>query len=203
MSGDLAFACRCGAVRGAILDPGPHEGDRLVCHCTDCQAFARYCDAEDYVLDEHGGTDLYQSRCASVRIDRGAEALACVHLTEKPTLRWYCSQCRTPLFNSFASARVPYITTQLANCDADRRDMAGPVRGHLFVEHARGEPDFGNAAMLPIMLRVIKRIAKDYFSGARRRTALFDKDTLQPVAVPHRLSEAERAALDTKQESAS
>lgn len=197
MSGDLPFTCKCGSVAGVIRRPGPEAGDRLVCHCDNCRQFAHFCGAQNHVLDAHGGTDLYQSRCTRVEIRQGREDLACVHLTDKPTLRWYAGCCRSPLFNTYANGRLPYITTLLANCEANASDsLLGRPRGHFFLkdapESARGLPAGSVASSL---LRCGLRIAKDTVSGDRRRSALFDPETLEPIATPHRLDKAERRQL--------
>lgn len=75
MASDLSFACECGAVSGTLLGVGAGQGDHVVCHCTDCQDLARYLGHAGRVLDAHGGTALYQSRCARLRSpDRQADA---------------------------------------------------------------------------------------------------------------------------------
>lgn len=192
----LAFACACGTVRGAVHRVSPREGDRVVCHCSDCQDFARYCDAEDRILGEYRGTSLYQSRCARVEIGAGREHLACLHLTDKPTLRWYASCCSTPMFNSYASGRIPYITTLLANCETKRADaLLGPPLGHLFLEDVPGAPGtLPRLSMARLMRRFFVRMVQDYVSGKRRQSPLFDPKTLDPIAPPHRLTQTEREA---------
>ena len=71
MASDLSFACDCGTVTGAIhVISG--EGDHLVCHCTDCQNLTHHL-GHAQLLDAHGGTALYQTRCARVRIDTGRD----------------------------------------------------------------------------------------------------------------------------------
>lgn len=197
MSAGLPFACKCGSVAGVIRRVGPTAGDRVVCHCDNCQQFAYFCGAEDRVLDVHRGTDLYQARCARVEIARGRENLACVHLTDKPTLRWYTTCCSSPMFTTYANGRLPYITTVLANCEADQCDaLLGEAKGHFFLkdapDSAREIPAGSTAALL---LHCGLRIAKDTLSGDRRRSALFNPDTLAPIASPHRLDEAEQRQL--------
>ena len=196
MPADLAFACQCGTVTGAMLSVGPDQGDHVVCHCTDCQNLTHYLGHAD-ILDAQGGTPLYQTRCARVRIDTGKDRLACLHLTDAPTLRWYASCCRTPLFNTFRNGKLPFITIQLAACDAATRDeLVGPSRGHLFIKDA-----IGDAADLPVlptatlMRRFFVRAIRDIVSGDRRRSPLFDARTLEPIAAPYRLTREERQAL--------
>ena len=200
MSGDLAFACKCGAVAGTLREAGSHNGDRVVCHCDSCQAFAWFCDDQDRVLDAHAGTDLYNTGAAQMSIERGRENLACVHLTEKPTLRWYATCCSTPMFNTYANGKVPYVTALVANCDADRRDaMLQEPQGHLFLKDAPGDTSRLKKMSAFAMIRIaLPRMLEAVFSGDRRRAALFDSVTLEPIAKPHRLTAIERADLHAK-----
>ena len=198
MASDLSFACDCGTVTGAVLRVAPDEGDHVVCHCTDCQDLAR-CLGHARILDAHGGTALWQTRCARMRIDTGREQFACLHLTDGPTLRWYAACCRMPLFNTFKNGKVPVLTVQLAACEAAARErLVGPIRGHLFLKEAIGDtgalPALSTATL---MRRFFVRAIKDLASGDRRRAVLFDAATLEPIAVPHRLTGEERQALKT------
>ena len=197
MSSDLPFACACGAISGTLLDVGPGQGDHVICHCTDCQDLTRHLGHADRVLDAHGGSALYQSRCARLRIDTGRERLACVHLTDKPTLRWYASCCGMPLFNTYANGKLPYITTQLAACDPAKRDaLVGPPRGHLFTQDGIGDTSaLPEMSMGQLMRRFFPRMIRDLLSGNRRRCPLFDAKTLEPIAKPHRLTGEEMLAL--------
>ena len=192
MAEDLGFSCECGSVRGVVRRARPSEGDHVVCHCTDCQAFAEYCGAADRILDGNRGTALFQSRCARVELQDGRDRLACVHLTEKPTLRWYTTCCRTPMFNTYANGRVPYVTVVLENCDPARRAAAlGSPIGHLFLDEATG--DVGTLPALSmgrLMWRFFRRMLKDIVSGDRRRSVLFDPATLRPIATPVRVGGA-------------
>ena len=196
-SSDLCFACECGAVSGTLLHVGPDQGDHVICHCTDCQDLARYLGHAARVLDAHGGSALYQSRCARMKILSGRDKLAAVHLTDKPTLRWYAACCRMPLFNSYANGRIPYITVQLAACDpAARERLIGPPLGHLFTQDGIGDTSALPAmSMGRLMRRFFPRMIRDLLSGDRRRAALFDAKTLEPIATPHRLTAEERQAL--------
>ncbi|QNO27993.1 hypothetical protein EEB18_003200 [Sphingopyxis sp. OPL5] len=197
MSSDLAFACPCGTVSGTLLNVGPDQGDHVICHCTDCQDLTRHLGHANRVLDAHGGSALYQSRCAKMRLDTGRERLACVHLTDKPTLRWYATCCGMPLFNSYANGKIPYITTQLAACDPATRDtLVGPPLGHLFTQDGIGDTGaLPKMSMGQLMRRFFPRMIKDMLSGDRRRCELFDTRTLEPIATPHRLTGEERRAL--------
>lgn len=193
----LPFACRCGTVTGVIEKAGPKHGDRVVCHCRDCRDLVRHLGQEDRVLDALGGTDLYQSRCARVKILTGRDRLACLHMTEGKTLRWYAACCNSPLFNTYANGRVPYVTTLLANTDLAQADaLLGPPIGHVFAAQATGDASRLPAlSMRRLMRRFFKRMVRDLLTGDRRRSALFDARTLAPIATPRHLTEAEQKAL--------
>lgn len=196
MSSDLPFACDCGTVTGT-LHVIPGEGDHVICHCSDCQDLTHYLGHAARVLDAHGGTALYQTRCASMRLDTGREHLACVHLTDKPTLRWYAACCRLPLFNTVATGKLPFITVQVGACDPAARDrLLGPPRGHLFTHDGIGDTGaLPRMSMVTLMRRFLWRAIRDIVSGDRRRAALFDAKTLEPIAKPHRLTGEEMLAL--------
>ena len=198
MGSDLPFSCQCGAVTGVVTEASPADGDHVVCHCTDCRALTRYLGHSERVLDRNGGTELYQSRCARLRIASGLDHLAALHLTDKPLMRWYAACCRSPLFNTWANGRVPFVTTHLSACNPDQVNaVLGPPKGHLFLREALG--DTGGLHELTFMgltWGYLKRAAKDTLSGDRRRCPLFDHDTLAPIVAPYRLSREERRALD-------
>ena len=184
---DLPFSCRCGAVTGVIEKAGPREGDFVVCHCTDCQTFANRFDAGDRVMNEQdAGTPLYQSRCARMRIESGLDELRCIHLTEGPTLRWYAGCCDTPLFNSYKNGKIPYVTTLVGNCDEGLRTrLLGEPIGHLFVDDDPAcTGPVRRLSMNTLMRRFFVRMVRDIVSGDRRRSALFDPETLEPIAAP-------------------
>ncbi|HET6526686.1 DUF6151 family protein [Sphingopyxis sp.] len=198
MASDLSFACDCGTVTGTlqVISGG---GDHVVCHCTDCQKLTHHLGHAERLLDAHGGTALYQTRCAHMRIDTGRDQLACLHLTDAPTLRWYAACCRTPLFNTFKNGKLPFITILIAACDPARRTVFGPPRGHLFTQDATGDashlPKMGTPTL---MRRFFVRAIKDIVSGDRRRSPLFDAKTLEPIAQPHRLTDEEKLALSRR-----
>lgn len=186
MAGDVHFSCQCGSVSGALRQAGPRNGDHIVCHCADCQKFVSFLGAEDRIFSTYRGTALFQGRCAAMHLVSGTEALECVHLTEKPTLRWYAACCRVPMFNTYANGRVPYISTLLANCRVEEIDRhIGPAMGHLSLpDEAQVNADLVPMSFGNLMRRFSVRMIKDTVSGDRRRSALFDPATLEPICRP-------------------
>ena len=192
----MKFACQCGAVAGVIDKATPAEGDHVVCHCTDCRDLVRHFGKEASILDTYDGTALYQSRCARMHIHSGKENLAGLHMTDGPTLRWYAKCCDTPMFNTYKNARIPYVTTLLANCDDAGRKALGEPIGHLFLDDVDADTsDLTPMSMNRLLRRFFPRILKDIVSGDRRRCELFDATTFEPIAEPALLSAAEKEAL--------
>ena len=107
MPSDLLLRCRCGHIRGVAREMTPSAGFRFICYCKDCQAFARFLDRPD-VLDQAGGTDIFQVAAASVKLTAGVDALRCLSFSGK-VLRWHADCCRTPLANTAATARLPVV----------------------------------------------------------------------------------------------
>ena len=52
MSTQVSLKCRCGTLRGVATDVSPATGNRVVCHCDDCQAFARFLGVLTRFLDD-------------------------------------------------------------------------------------------------------------------------------------------------------
>ncbi len=136
MSTDIPLRCSCGALRGTIREVAPERGNRVVCYCNDCQAFAHYLGRADEVLNARGGTDVFQLSQAQVEISEGNNHLACMRLTPKGLTRWYAACCNTPIGNTLAKSTFPFIGV-IHNCTdhethGQPRDVAlGPVRGHV------------------------------------------------------------------------
>ena len=99
--------CRCGTLKGSV--ESPKSGNRVICYCNDCQAFAYCLGRADDVLDERGGSDVIQILPKNITFTQGVEALACMRLTDKGLLRWYASCCNTPIGNTLATPKMSFI----------------------------------------------------------------------------------------------
>ena len=79
---EINLSCRCGKVSGILHHTSPSIGHRLICYCESCRKFSNHLGAEG-VLDEHGGTDIYQVPIGHVKFTAGRDLLKCLKVTEK------------------------------------------------------------------------------------------------------------------------
>ena len=196
----LSAACRCGAVR-ATVDASPVRGRRaglhVVCYCDDCRAFARAVRRPD-VLDEFGGTAIWQTTPARLRFDFGAQHLRCLRLSDKGMLRWHTACCNTPVANTMASPGMPFVGlfhAFLGLAPAQAKAKLGPAT-FIYGRSAQGDVSaFAEPkASLRTILRIVGFLLREKIAGAHRPSPLFD-DAGQPVSSPRILPAAEREAL--------
>jgi hypothetical protein len=195
---DLPLRCRCGKLEGAAVGVAAENGNRLLCFCDDCQVYARHLGTEG-IVDARGATDLFQTAPARIRLGAGREHLRCVRLSEKGLLRWYAGCCRTPIGNTLASPRVPFIglTMPFVAAGAAERDAAlGPPTALLFGRFAVGGAPPGAPAKAPsrLVLRSARLLLGAWLRGESRPHPFFDASGT-PLAAPHVLSPTEREEL--------
>ena len=207
MSQDLALRCACGTLRGRARDVGPRRSVRLICHCGDCQSFARYLYSRGHagaILDEWGGTEVVQLPPARIELSEGSEELACMRLSEGGLMRWYAGCCYTPVANTLANARVPFAGVIQAfadpDLDAGARDLLlGPVRARVNASaelraESRGEGPRLDPFPLGTILRSARGLVGAWIRGEQWPNPFFDGEG-EPRARPTVLSEAERERL--------
>jgi hypothetical protein len=189
---DIGLQCHCGQVQGIARDVTSQSGTRLICHCKDCQTFANYLAGDGGILDEFGGTDIYQLAPARLSITRGDEHLRCLRLSPKGLLRCYTGCCRTPVGNA-VSAAVPFIgiPRPFMTDDGGLDDATGPVRYYVQGKDAPRErpgqpihPGFPPRMLARMMLKMLA--AK--LVGKARPSPLFDA-TGSPVSKPDIVSQ--------------
>jgi hypothetical protein len=199
MATRLGLRCTCGKVRGTA-EVSPDSGNRLVCYCDDCQAFARFL-ARDDVMDPAGGTDIFQMAPAALRITEGAELLRCVRLSDKGLYRWYTECCRTPIGN-MVGARFPFIGVIHAFMDDEGGsrsldDALGKPLGFILGKFAIGGlPPHAHPKMpLPLLARCIRLVLGWWITGQGSPSPFFDAKTRAPRVAPRVLGVPERQAL--------
>jgi Family of unknown function (DUF6151) len=193
---DHPLQCTCGTLKGTVSHP--ERVNRVVCYCRDCQAFAHFLGRAADILDAKGGTDIVQTIPANVTFTAGRDVLACMRLTEKGTLRWYAKCCNTPIGNTVADIRVPFlglIHTCLDNANQSLDESFGPVRMWSFTKGAKEPVKSHPVALVSGILRFITMVLRARMNGSYRRTPLFSVDTGAPIVAPKILSPSERDAV--------
>ncbi len=201
--GALPFHCRCGTVHGWLKPVPDSRGTHLRCYCGDCQDYIHYLGEPDAILDAHAGTTVYQTSPARLQIEAGIEQLRAVRLSERGILRWYADCCRSPIANTLATGKVPFIglVTQgvFSTMEAEQRAaVLGPVAYSAFSDSALGNPKGpGMHRKLPLsaIFAVGGAVLRRMMRGDQKRSPLFDADTGVPIAAPMVLSEEEREEL--------
>lgn len=165
MSTTVAIACECGQVKGE-LDILPNAHFHVHCLCCDCQNFASYLDQEEQILDEHGGTELFQTYPSALRFNQGEQYIEAIQFKQKGLYRWHTSCCKSPLANTMASSGVPFVGV-VVNClqfvnEEQKLSILGPVSMKAFGKYAKGEmpsdahPRFSMSAMPKILWFMLK-----------------------------------------------
>jgi hypothetical protein len=188
-------------MHGVATEVRPDNGNRIVCMCDDCQAFALFLDRPD-ALDQYGGTDIYQTTPSQLTITDGIEHLRCMRLSPKGLFRWYAGCCNTPIANTADTARAPFAGVIHTFMDHDasgrsRDDVLGPPLGLLMAKFALGQPPAGAHPTVPpsIMVRTVKYLLKGLVTGKASPSPFFDARTKSPVVVPKVLTKEERDAI--------
>jgi hypothetical protein len=197
----LTFACSCGSVRGTLNEASPDKGSRVVCYCSDCQAFEEFLGRTETVLDAKGGADVYQTLPHRVTIEAGAEHLAAVRMTDGRLLRWYTACCKTPIGSTPDIPGVPMIgllTAPFLWTQGPEAELAfGLSKGVLFPKEAWSAPEGPRASLPGLALAAFGRALGAKLSGKAKRSPFFSDDK-RPVAEPRLIEPEERAAINAR-----
>ena len=184
---DVKLSCACGNVEGVATGISPRSGNRVVCCCSDCQAFAAHLERDKDILDEFGGTDLFQTSQSQIQLGKGVDLLRSVKVKKSGLIRWYTDCCRTPVGNSI-SAKNPFIgiVHNFMIHNGDRSADLGPVLAYVQTQYARGTPTYPHsAAKFPvgITLRMIRKLLLWKLQGKQSPSVFFSSNG-DPVAEP-------------------
>jgi len=180
----ISLKCACGEVQGQAVNVTPSSCSRVVCCCSDCQAFAAHLsrDAETdskAVMDQFGGTELLQMSQAQLSIQQGHDKLQSLRLTKKGLLRWYTTCCNTPVGNTI-NAKMPFVGVIHTFLDVPDRDaVLGPVRAVVQTQDAIGDVDYPkHSAKFPlgITLRIIRKMLIWKIQGKQKPSVFFSED---------------------------
>lgn len=182
---EIKLSCDCNAIGGVAYVASPSSGNRVVCCCRDCQSFASMLGKPQSVMDEYGGTDIYQMPMSKLTIYQGSENIACLRLSKKGLYRWYAACCHTPIGNTLG-AGAPFIglvhnfIVSEGNLDCE----IGKSRGHIHVDQALATvPRKLVGAMLPTTIRTLAKLAIWKLRGFNKPSPFFS-DSGKPIVRP-------------------
>ena len=182
----ISLKCNCGEVKGSAINVTSSSGTRVVCCCSDCQAFALYLDRDTHILDEFGGTEIFQMSQSQINIQQGQDKLKSMRLTKNGLLRWYTSCCNTPIGNTM-NANMPFVGVIHTFINVPSRDsVLGPIRAFVQTQYAKGVPDYPkHSAKFPIGItaRIIRKMLLWKLQGKHKPSVFFGDDG-QPVVQP-------------------
>ena len=115
----VGLRCHCGSVRGNVDFSRPSRV-HVVCHCDDCQAYARQ-------IGNPEATRIVQTTPAEVTFLAGTEHVRCFRLTPRGLTRWFTACCRTPLANTSRHAWVPFVGVMRCALDVEDDALLGSV----------------------------------------------------------------------------
>lgn len=202
MAYDLDITCSCGEVRGTVSNVNPRSVNRLICHCDDCQAFARYSGRPQEELDANGGTEICQTSAGAVSFQTGEDKLAALKLSPKGILRWHTTCCRSTMCNTLAGRAMPFvgIMRNRLSPKADGvafEDIVGPLRGRVHLKFATGvvqsiEPE--EVSLFRQVPRMAKIMLKGWLRGDHKRSPFFDAEG-NPLKTPILIALDQKACL--------
>lgn len=178
---NMMLKCACGSVQGEMKNVSPKSGIRVVCYCDACQQFQKHLSCDDKYLNEHGGTELYQTAPAQISITSGQEKIACLRITSKGPFRWYASCCNTPIGNTM-KASIPFVGVIQSFIDADettRQEVMGSVRCEAQTQYAYDSlPKEIKRVGFPlnITLKIMSKILSWKIKGLAQPSPFFDSD---------------------------
>ena len=175
---DLNLACGCGKVKAIARDVGPSLGNRIVCYCESCQKFPIKLDKADLVLDEYGGTEIYQIPPAHLEVVEGADQLRCLKHSEKGLHRFYAGCCDHPIANAPGTG-IPFIGVIHSSYaePGKSHELLGPIRCHTFTEGATNPlPEDRKSTMALFLVRVIAQILTWRLRGLAKPHPFFHDD---------------------------
>ena len=203
MAADLNVRCSCGRFSGVARGIDGGVGNHGKCYCDDCQLFQHFLGKANDVLDEHGGTQIFQMSPLRFEITSGEEHLAVLQLRPDGLCRWYSGCCNTPIGNTMGTSGVPFVgvvTACLQPTPGESLDAAlGPLRFRIHGRYARGDVraiGVHERAPLSAILRMVVKLASWRLHGDHKRSPFFKADgTLKvdpKVLSPEELQGAEQ-----------
>lgn len=186
----IDLSCTCGKVKGKTEEINAQTGNRIVCCCIDCQKFAEFLQQEDQILDQSGGTDIFQMPISHVKITEGNEHIRCIKLSQKGLHRWYAKCCNTPIGNTLGG-KAPFIGVvhNFMNNKVTRDTDLGPSLGTVHWQSAK-TPVLKEyqISYFKMSMRILGKLISWKVKGLHQPSAFFEKDA-RAVCKPNVLNE--------------
>jgi len=189
---DHPLRCRCGKLQGHVVLHA--AAVRAICYCKDCQAYARFLGTPD-IADRDGGTEVIAMLPRQVHFASGADALACMSLSERGLLRWYARCCNTPIGNTPRNPKLPYaglVHNCLEGGSPSIEASFGRSRVAVNTRSARNEVRSTPIATTFAVARLMSASLGSRLSGAYRDNPFFTPGTDRPIRPVRVLSADER-----------
>ncbi|PHS69369.1 MAG: hypothetical protein COB23_07065 [Methylophaga sp.] len=189
MSNIVELECLCGVVKGNIkVVPGSFF--HVHCLCCDCQKFASYLNNKENILDEHGGSELFQTYPEYMKITEGQDKISAIQLKDKGIYRWHTTCCNMPIANTMSSAKIPFVGVSVKlmkfSNEQEKIDTLGPVTMKAFGKYSIGEMpnDVHSKFPLSFMPKIIGFMLKGIFRKRNSPSPFFNgKETVAKVEV--------------------
>ena len=188
---DIAFQCKCGALKGTLRGAHPRAGTHAQCFCADCRAAEVHLGQPD---PAPGPVGVFQTTPNKISFEAGQDHLAVFSFGEKNLLRWYASCCGAPLFNTMRNPKIAFVgirTNRLEDTAA-----LGPVVARGFMPAANGKSK--HEGLGPMIWGMVSRVTGARLSGSWKQTPFFDAETLEATRPITVLPKGTRAAVLSK-----
>jgi hypothetical protein len=199
---DLPIKCKCSKVQGVIKQVNAKNGNHLTCMCIDCQTFAHHLGVEDRVLDENGGTEIFQTSPSKIEFLEGKEFVKCLRLSPTGTSRWYAECCNTPLANTIALEK-DFAGVILDSIDFEKIDKfqaLGPIKYKVMGKYGKGELPKGTSLGFPkfLVLKMIFKLTLGKLLKSYLPNPFFNEETGEHRSTPTILPKEQRAKIKSK-----
>jgi len=196
---DVPLKCKCGKVKGMATGVSPASGNHGRCTCIDCRAFIRFLERAE-ILDEDGGTELFQFTPSQIQITFGGELLRCVRLSPKGMIRWFTDCCKTPMGNTMPWPRLPFVGMPILFMDFAAlgkrpEDILGPITMTGFENQAtRPVAKVSGGVKVKVLGKMFWILGTGFVLGRAQPSPFFKADGTTTVP-PTLLTKEERGKL--------
>jgi len=189
VSNIVELECLCGVVKGNIkVVHGSFF--HVHCLCCDCQKFASHLNNKENILDEHGGSELFQTYPELMKVTEGQDKISAIQLKDKGIYRWHTTCCNMPIANTLSSAKIPFIGVSVKlmkfSNEQEKLNTLGPVTLKAFGKYSIGEMpnDVHSKFPLSFMPKIIGFMLKGIFGKRNSPSPFFNgKETVAKVEV--------------------